>query len=472
MPSDLHILFLPCPRGLEAMLVAEMQRLGSPTLRVGEAVASGVPARGTLEDVMRLNLHSRIASRVLLRMGRAPMAQADDVYQLALKLPWERWFTPAQTLRVDVTADRIHSADSSTRPAMQIQQAPPRATGRAVWPGTTSATFPSTKPQPGAWAVPRAGAAVSQPAAVFSDNFLFTALRAKDGVCDHFRARGEERPSVDREQPDIRIHLHLGASEALLYLDTSGEVLFKRGWRAAHGEAPLKENLAAGLLMLAGWTPDAVLFDPLCGAGTLVIEAAQMACNMAPGLKRVFGFERLLGFDCAVWQGLRREATAARRDAPAPIHAADIDPRMVAMAQDNARIAGVEQAIRFKQADVMDAMPPVALGSVQVGHLVTNPPYAERIEAKGSEADDFLPRLGDVLKQRFSGWNAALLLADLKAERALRLKPTRRHVVYNGAIECRLFTFALVTGRPQRKPGAAADEGVSASAAKPPTAPA
>ncbi len=470
MPSDLHALFLPCPRGLEAMLVAEMQRLGSPTLRVGEAVASGVAARGTLDDVMRLNLHSRIASRVLLRMGRAPMAQADDVYQLALKLPWERWFTPAQTLRVDVTADRIHSADPSTRPALQVQQAPQRATGRAVWPGTSAAA--STRPQPGVWGAHRASAATSQPAAVFSDTFLFTALRAKDGVCDHFRARGEERPSVDREQPDVRIHLHLGATEALLYLDTSGEVLFKRGWRAAHGEAPLKENLAAGLLMLAGWTPDAALFDPLCGAGTLVIEAAQMACNIAPGLNRVFGFERLQGFDRAVWQGLRQEATAARRDAPASIHAADIDPRMVAMAQDNARIAGVEQAIRFKQADVMDAMPPSALASGQVGHLVTNPPYAERIEAKGSEADDFLPRLGDVLKQRFSGWNAALLLADLQADKALRLKPARRHVVYNGAIECRLFTFALVTGRPPRKQGVAADEGASAGAAKPPATPA
>ena len=393
--SELHNLFLPCPRGLEPALAAEMQALESPTLRTGKEVPSGVPARGTLEDVMRLNLHSRIASRVLLRLGHASVEQADDVYRLALKMPWERWFAPEQTLRVDVTAD--HSPLESLH---------------------------------------------------------FAALRAKDGVCDRFRMRGMERPDVDREQPDVRVHLHLSATEALLYLDTSGEALFKRGWRTAHGEAPLKENLAAGLLALSGWTPGAVLFDPLCGAGTLVVEAAQMACNLAPGLGRGFGFERLRGFGAQAWQDIRQAALAARRAARAPIFAADIDPRMVELARANAQRAGVEAVVQVKQGDVMDAVPPVQLQPGQAGHLVTNPPYAERIEAKGREAEEFLPRLGDVLKQRFTGWHAALLLADLQADRALRLKPARRHVVYNGPIECRLFTFHLVAGRPPRKASA------------------
>ena len=390
--SDLHNLFLPCPRGLEPALAGEIQALASPSLRAGKEVASGVPARGTLRDVMLLNLHSRIASRVLLRMGHAPVEHADDVYRLALKLPWERWFTPEQTLRVDVTAD--HSPLESLH---------------------------------------------------------FAALRAKDGLCDRFRMRGMERPDVDREQPDVRVHLHLSATEALLYLDTSGEALFKRGWRTQHGEAPLKENLAAGLLALSGWTPEAVLFDPLCGAGTLAVEAAQIACNIAPGLGRSFGFERLQGFEGQVWQQVRQAALDVRRATPAPILAADIDPRMVDLTRASAQRAGVSEAVEVRQGDVMDAMPPVQRAPGQSGHIVTNPPYAERIEAKGREAEDFLPRLGDVLKQRFTGWNAALLLADLHADRALRLKPARRHVVYNGAIECRLFTFQLVSGRPPRK---------------------
>ncbi len=392
--DELHELYLPCPRGLEEALAAELAELDTPTLRIAAPSASGVSARGTLDDVMRLNLHSRIASRVLLRIGRGSVVEADDVYRLAARLRWERWFDARSTMRVDISAER------STLESLH-----------------------------------------------------FAALRAKDGICDHFRSLGQPRPDVDREQPDVRVHLHLNADSALLYLDTSGEALFKRGWRAQHGEAPLKENLAAGLLRLAGWTPDAVLFDPLCGAGTLAIEAAQIACRVAPGATRAFGFERLRGFDARRWQQLRAEAAAQRRAAPAPLFAADIDPRMVQLTRDNAQRAGVLDALQLRQGDVMDAQPPLALAPEQRGFLVSNPPYAERIVAKGSEADDFLPRLGDVLKQRFAGWNAALLLADLHAERALRLKPARRHVVYNGAIECRLFTFALVAGRPPRKVG-------------------
>jgi putative N6-adenine-specific DNA methylase len=390
--SEMFNLFLPCPRGLEPALAAEMARLGSATLRVGNAVSSGVPARGSMADIMALNLHSRIASRVLLRLGQAPAAHADDVYRLALKLPWERWFTPQHTLRVDVTADRS--------PLQSLH---------------------------------------------------FVVLRAKDGICDHFRVRGEERPDVEREQPDVRVQVHLDAVNATVYLDTSGEALFKRGWRAVHGEAPLKENLAAGLLGLSGWTPEAPLLDPMCGAGTIVIEAAQIACRIAPGMNRSFGFERLLGFDAAAWEAMREQARQQQRAAPAPIFASDIDPRLVQMTRQNAAQAGVEAALTLQQADVMDVRAPLELAPGHEAYLVTNPPYAERIEAKGSAGDTFLPCLGDVLKQRFVGWNAALLLADLHADRELRLKPARRHVVYNGPIECRLFTFALVAGRPPRR---------------------
>ena len=390
---ELHDLYLPCPRGLEPVLADELAELGSPTLRVEPPQSGGVAARGTFDDAMLLNLHSRIASRVLLRAGRTRVRDADDVYRLAQRVRWERWFDARRTLRIDLSADRSPL-----------------------------------------------------------DSVQFAALRAKDGICDHFRGIGQPRPDIDRERPDVRVHLHLNADSALLYLDTSGEALFKRGWRAEHGEAPLKENLAAGLLRLAGWTPQAVLYDPLCGAGTIAIEAAQVACGIAPGAQRAFAFERLRVFDARRWQQLRAQAEALRRAPPAPLYAADIDPRMVRLARDNAQRAGVADALHLHQGDVMDAQPPLAPAPGRAAQIVSDPPYAERIAAKGSEADDFLPRLGDVLKQRFSGWRAALLLADVHAERALRLKATRRHVVYNGAIECRLFTFELVAGRPPRKP--------------------
>ena len=363
-------------------------------MRIEPPQSGGVAARGTFDDVMLLNLHSRIASRVLLRAGRSRVRDADDVYSLARRLRWERWFDARSTLRIDLSAERSQL-----------------------------------------------------------DSLQFAALRAKDGICDHFRGIGRQRPDIDRANPDVRVHLHLNADSALLYLDTSGEALFKRGWRTEHGEAPLKENLAAGLLRLAGWTPQVVLYDPLCGAGTVAIEAAQIACGVAPGAQRTFAFERLRGFDARRWRQLRAQAEARRRAPPAPLFAADIDPRMVRLAHDNAQRAGVADALSLHQGDVMDAQPPLTLAPGQAAQIVTNPPYAERIEAKGSEADAFLPRLGDVLKQRFAGWRAALLLADVHAERALRLKAARRHVVYNGAIECRLFTFELVAGRPSRKPG-------------------
>ncbi len=395
MSDDQYSLYLPCPRGLEQALREEIAEIDGCGAQVQAEHAAGLSLRGSLRDVMLLNLHTRIASRVLLRVAQGPVAHADDIYRLALRQPWEQWFDADSTLRVDVTAERS--------PLQSLH---------------------------------------------------FALLRAKDGVCDHFRLRDGRRPSVARDDPQARVHLHLDAASATLYLDTSGEALFKRGWRGAHGEAPLKENLAAGLLRLSGWTPQAVLYDPFCGAGTLVIEAAQRACGIAAGLERGFGFERLRGFDAAVWRELRARAQAARREPVAPIVAADIDPRMVALTRDNARRAGVEAALQLRQADALEGAAPLELAPGQSGWVLSNPPYAERIEAKGAQAEELLPRLGDRLKQRFVGWNAALLLADLRAERSLGLKAARRHVLYNGPIECRLFTFALVAGRPQRKPGA------------------
>ena len=385
--------FLPCPRGMEAVLADEVAALAqlSSTLRPGQTAPGGLAVRGSLTDAMRLNLHCRIPSRVLLLGGTVAYADAEDIYDHARDLAWEKWFDVTQALRVDVTAERS--------PLESIK---------------------------------------------------FAALRVKDAICDRFRALTGGRPDVDTAHPDVRIHLHLQATHALLYLDTSGEPLFKRGWRSEHGAAPLKEHLAAGLLRLAGWQPDDVLFDPLCGSGTIAIEAAQMAARRAPGLDRAFGFEALRGFDLDAWEALREAARQAVRPVAAGrIFAADIDPRNVRMTLDNARRAGVEGAIAVQQGDVIDALPPVDAAALPEGRsawLISNPPYDERIAAQGQAADDFAPQLARVLKQRFAGWHVGLLAADLHWDRALRLKARRRIVVFNGPIECRLMLFDMVAG--------------------------
>jgi putative N6-adenine-specific DNA methylase len=399
MPADgVFDLFLPCPRGLEAALRDEVLALAAPgaTLRPGQPAAGGLPVRGSLHDVMRLNLHCRLASRVLLRVAAGAAADAQQVYLLARGVPWERWFDVSQALRVDVTAERS--------PLESIK---------------------------------------------------FAALRVKDGICDRFRALAGARPDVDTAHPDVRVHLHLREADALFYLDTSGEPLFKRGWRSEHGAAPLKEHLAAGLLRLSGWTPQDVLFDPMCGAGTLVIEAAQIAANRAPGLDRAFGFEVLRGFDLQAWKALRAQAQhAVRVPAAGQFFAADLDPQQVRMTLDNARRAGVEGAIAAQQGDVIDAAPPVDAAALSPGRaawLISNPPYDQRVAAGGQAAGDFAPQLARVLKQRFAGWQVALLTADLHWDRALRLKPRRRAVVFNGPIECRLMVFEMVAGSARQR---------------------
>ena len=257
----------------------------------------------------------------------------------------------------------------------------------------------------------------------------------------------------------------LTADHASLYVDTSGEALFKRGWREDKGEAPLKETLAAAMLAAADWqgrAEDGPLLDPVCGAGTIAIEAAQIACGIAPGLSRRFAFEKLAPFRGSQreWQQLR-EAARARVHAPAaPVFAGDVSFRMTDFASRNAQRAGVDHAIQFKTADALQRPAPAERGT-----LMLNPPYGERIEPKGSrggrsapvaaaregfeggaEAAEFFARLASHWKRAYAGWTAYVLSPDMKLPQAMRLKESRRTVMWNGPIECRLFRFDLVAG--------------------------
>jgi putative N6-adenine-specific DNA methylase len=391
-------LFLPCAQGVEPLLADECRRL------LGEAAAiterrGGVAVRGDERTAMQLNLESRLAQRVLWPLAHGAYRHELEIYELARTVDWPRWITPQQTLRVDTTAQRS--------PLKSLN---------------------------------------------------FATLRVKDAVCDALRDASGARPSVDTRDPDLPLALHLTATHATLYADTSGAALFKRGWRdggAQKGEAPLKETLAAAMLAAAGWqgrADDGPLLDPFCGAGTIAIEAAQLACGMAPGLQRRFAFERLAPWreHQAAWRALREAARARVHASAVPIFAGDVSFRMTDFAARNAERAGVGGAIEFKTADALQRPPPAPRGT-----MVLNPPYGERLEAKGSgrqsaEGPDdmaaFFAALAAHWKRHYAGWSAWVLAPEMKLPTLMRLKESRRAPLWNGPIECRLFRFDMVAG--------------------------
>jgi putative N6-adenine-specific DNA methylase len=405
-------LFLPCAAGVETLLGAEVQRL-LPDVRV-HTMRGGVALDGKPTDVMVLNLELRLAQRVLVEVAEGEYRDEQSLYELAGSVDWTQWITPQHTLRVDTTATRC--------PLRSLN---------------------------------------------------FAALRIKDAVCDQLREATGERPSVDIREPDLALVLHLGPERAALYVDTSGEPLFKRGWREDKGDAPLKETLAAAMLAAAGWQGRAdaggALHDPCCGSGTIAIEAAQIACGIAPGLKRRFAFERLLPFSSTEMRGalqrLRSHAQARIHASAVPIFASDVSFRMVDFARRNAQRAGVEAAIVFNGGDALERQPP-ALSDDLPGTLMLNPPYGERIEVAGKAApgaarphgdggnrelpEDFFARLSAHWKRAYThhpaGWTAYVLSPDMKLPSAMRLKEARRTPMWNGPIECRLFRFDLVAG--------------------------
>ncbi len=377
--------FATCPRGLEAILANELQQLGAQHITPADG---GVGFSGTQDTMMRANLHSRVASRVLWRMAFGHYRDERDIYRLAREVDWPMFFDVGCTIKV--------KTDAIKSPLASID---------------------------------------------------FVSLKIKDAICDRFREQGGQRPSVDTAQPDMRIHVFLNGNHVTLYLDTSGEALFKRGWRVAIGEAPLRENLAAGILKLAGWTPGTPLFDPMMGSGTFLIEAADMALNRAPGRRRSFGFEKLAGHNPAAWKKLRDAARAAELPpAPLPIWGSDRDRRTVDAAQQNLESAGLENCVNVRCADLFNTKAPAPEGI-----LVSNPPYGIRLDELDSLAA-FYPELGHWLKREMSGWNAYLLTADLRMAKLIRLSPSKRTPLFNGALDCRLFELKMVAGGNRRPP--------------------
>ena len=269
----------------------------------------------------------------------------------------------------------------------------------------------------------------------------FITLKVKDAIVDTFRDSFGKRPDVESREPDVRVHVFLDAKSATLYLDTSGEPLFKRGRRAAIGEASVKKNLAAGILRLAGWEPGTPLLDPMCGAGTFLTEAAEMSLRWAPGRGRSFGFENLNGFDEPAWEKMKAEAAAEELPlVPLDIFGSDLYGRTLDNTRRNLEAAGLDAAVQLKQANLLELSAPRPSGK-----LVTNPPYGVRLGEK-DELAKFYPELGHLLKQKFSGWTAYIFSGDPELAKLIRLKPTRKTVLYNGPLECRLYEYPMVAG--------------------------
>ena len=378
--------FATCPKGMEYLLRDELVAIGASDVR--EALA-GVHFSGTLETAYKACLWSRLASRILLPLAEFDAADDDALYRGVQAIDWSQHLAAHATFAVD------------------------------------------------------AGTALSK-----LTHSQFIGLRTKDAVVDQFRQRDGSRPGIDTDEPDIRINVRVRRDRATLSLDLAGSPLHRRGWREEQGEAPLKENLAAAMLLRARWpevyAAGGALLDPMCGSGTLLIEGALMAADVAPGLHReYFGFLGWQQHDIALWRGLldeaKQRAETGLRGLRSVFFGSDADPRMVQTAKRNAQEAGVAGFFTLDKQDVTHAAPPPG---IDYGLVITNPPYGERLGDR-AEMPKLYRAVGDTLRNRFSGWRAAVLAGDVELGRAMQLHADKRYALYNGALETVLLTFDL-----------------------------
>jgi len=371
--------FASCPRGLESILSDELESLGAVEIKI---VDGGVKFESTTEIMYRANLTSRIATRILCRVANGNYKTEDDLYNAALNVKWSNLFNVSHGIKVSTTGVKC--------PLKSLD---------------------------------------------------FMTLRIKDAVCDQFRSQVNARPNVDIRDPDIRIHLYLEADYFDLYIDTSGQPLYQRGFRKSSVEAPIRENLAAGILALSGWKPGDTLLDPMCGSGTFLIEAAMIALNKAPGLKRNFGFEHWKDFDSVLFKNIKSEYQAQIKPLVfSHIYGSDEDLRAIRVTKGNLEEAGLKTAVELSRKSFNDIVAPA-----KEGVLITNPPYGVRIGEDEDLAKAY-PLWASTMKQKLSGWRTYFLTSDLRMPKLMRLSPSKKTPLYNGALDCRLFEIKMVAG--------------------------
>lgn len=372
-----HHYFASCPRGLEEVLQQELMEIHANDIK---RVDGGMLFSGDKEVLYKANLSSRIATRILCLVEQGSYENEDDIFNAALSVEWTTWFALEKTIKVSTTAIQC--------PLKSID---------------------------------------------------FMTLRIKDAVCDIFREKTGKRPDVEVRDPDIRIHLFLEKNNFSLYIDTSGAPLHQRGFRTASVEAPIKENLAAGIIKLSGWNPGEPFLDPMCGSGTFLIEAAMIASNQAPGLNRNFGFMAWKSFDNILFSTIKKTYMdqVTKKDF-LKIYGSDKDLRAIRVSKKNLTLAGFENSVQLVCKQFSEITPPYSEGV-----LVTNPPYGERI---GEELDSAYPEWATSLKQSFAGWRTYFLTNDFRMPKLMRLSPSKKTPLYNGALDCRLFEIKMVAG--------------------------
>jgi 23S rRNA (guanine2445-N2)-methyltransferase / 23S rRNA (guanine2069-N7)-methyltransferase len=376
--------FASCPKSLEELLAAELTAMGATGVK---QTIAGVHFEGGMDLAYRACLWSRLASRILLPLLKVDDADNDSLYAQTLNFPWEDHIDPRGTIAVDA-----HGTNEALR------------------------------------------------------NSQYSAQRLKDAICDRLRSVHQARPDIETRDPDVRIHLFVRGSIAQISLDMSGSPLHQRGYRHGSNDAPLKENLGAALLIRAGWPAIAAaggaLVDPFCGSGTLLIEGAWMAADMAPGLRRdYFGFLGWKKFDAETWRALRDEASAraelGRKNEAARYFGSDRDAAMIGAARANAEHAGVSELILFRHERVEQLQRPQGF---ETGLVLSNPPYGERMGDNSLLVDTYKD-FGTQLHPAFAGWKAAFITSDPALSRATGLRSSKSYAFFNGAIECRLYCF-------------------------------
>ncbi|MFN4261273.1 MAG: class I SAM-dependent RNA methyltransferase [Gemmataceae bacterium] len=368
--------FATCARGLEPVLAEELRELGAARIEPGRG---GVAFAGDQALLYRANLWLRTAIRVLRPILEAPVTSPEELYDAVRTIDWSGYLTPEHTLAVDCNVRDSRITHSQ-----------------------------------------------------------YAARKTKDAICDQFVARRGRRPSVDVETPMVGLNLHIHKNQAVLSLDSSGMSLHKRGYRTKLPKAPLNEALAAGIILHTGWRGATAFVDPLCGSGTLPIEAAWLALRRPPGLtRRRFGFQGWLDFDIELWTELR---DAARRQVhkqlTAPIWGSDLRRDAIAFSQQNARAAGIGHLLRFEVKDVTDFTPPPG----PPGVMVCNPPYGERIGER-QELTKLYQTIGDVLRRRCVGWQAYIFTGNAALAQRIELEPVADVPLFNGKLPCRLLRY-------------------------------